>query len=115
MNGNYYLVHKCGPCRSMDKPIHLGKSSIGWVFLIRGYLDGQLKGVPMSVHSMSDMHALCAMMTKTGLMIVNDADQEVSLDEFIEYVKLTKTDDAKVCEHSDVDAEGYPVSYEEFC
>lgn len=114
INGNYYLVQKCSVCKAMDKPVHLGKRAIGWVFLVRGRHDGRALGLPVDdVMSMSDLETLVHTMTKRGYVVVNEADQEVSSREFIDYARSTK-DEKLRCPHSEVDPEGFSVNYEEF-
>lgn len=40
MGTNYYLYTEiCKHCGRSDDPIHIGKSSVGWHFSFRGYLD----------------------------------------------------------------------------
>ena len=44
MGTNYYLIrNRCRHCGRSDEPLHIGKSSCGWVFALRTHADLGIK------------------------------------------------------------------------
>ncbi len=108
MGTNYYWHEKepCKCCKRDYKPIHIGKSSIGWTFTFHGTDD---------ITSYKDW-IKCL---ESGGIIKNEYDDIVELDWFKELVEHKKNDERT---HSKeyitdtwVDSEGHGFSGHEFC
>ena len=85
MGTNYYVV----PNRpSIEEPIHIGKSSMGWMFLFQDISD-LYRTVPVVWHCYEDVEDWLYKNTveSTDYVIMNEYDEIVSFDEFIELVE----------------------------
>jgi hypothetical protein len=90
MGTNYYLHRKSDPCgecgHEKNEPveIHIGKSSMGWVWLWQGYkADGELG---RALAGPDDWFPFLAEEVAAGAQIRDEYSQDVALDELRERV-----------------------------
>lgn len=86
MGTNYYLeVDKCECCQRSEK-IHIGKKSYGWVFMFRGYYKYE---TPLDIH-LNSWYEWKKYLLTAAARILNEYDEYVPLDEFIDIVEESK-------------------------
>lgn len=85
MGTNYYAV-KAKP--TVDNPIHIGKSSIGWMFLFHEQHDSW-SDPPIIWHSFDDLKSwLEKYVVKEGkYVILDEYDREVDYNEFLDMIE----------------------------
>lgn len=117
MGTNYYLV-KRKP--SIQEPIHIGKSSAGWLFLFQ-YQNLEWLDTPVHWNSYKELKEYLnkyATGKRKPYMIINEYDEEVSFKEFIDMVDkkqndktcLSNKDNFTYCNNVD----GYRFTYNDF-
>ena len=118
MGTNYYAVRNRP---SVSEPIHIGKSSAGWMFLFKTQ-ELQFNDPPAVWHSYREVTEwLDEYVGKRKLYVIMDEyDEEIKLEEFYEMIenkqKITSGDYSRrknftYCDNVD----GYRFSREEFC
>lgn len=117
MGTNYYAVRNRP---TVQEPIHIGKSSIGWLFNFQRHND-TWNDPPVVWNTWTQIKAWLKENTvdKTDYVIIDEYDEIISLDEFIELVEEKQKD--KFCKankdnfsYSD-NVDGYRFSDEDFC
>ena len=124
MGTNFYLHRpSCPHCKRTDPPIHIGKSSVGWTFIFRGYeTDSPLGG---SLVSFAAWRGALAIELKEGATIQEDYGREISLTDFNMLVERLQDAPNKTAAYMRasypntrdrywVDEAGYSFSDEEF-
>ena len=116
MGTNYYVV----PNRpSIEEPIHIGKSSMGWMFLFQD-ANEPYRDVPIIWHSyweIKDWLHEHAYSNADDYVIINEYDEIVPFDDFIELVERKQEqfkdnpDNFTHCRNVD----GYRFTEGEFC
>lgn len=84
MGTNYYVV----PNRpSIAEPIHIGKSSMGWMFLFQDVCE-PYRNVPVIWHSYDEVEDWLHQNTvdSNDYVIINEYDEIIPFDDFIELV-----------------------------
>lgn len=91
MGMNYYVV-KNKP--SIQEPIHIGKSSYGWLFCFQ-YQNESWRDVPVVWNTFDQVKEWLKKYTveQTIYAIVNEEDEVVSYDEFIDLVESKQNDE----------------------
>ena len=85
MGTNYYVV----PNRpSIEEPVHIGKSSAGWMFLFQDACE-PYRDVPIIWHSYDEVEDWLHQNTvdSNDYVIINEYDEIVPFDDFIELVE----------------------------
>ena len=93
MGTNYYVV----PNRpTITKPIHIGKSSMGWMFLFHD-VNEPYRDVPIVWHTYEEVKAWLYRNTieYPFYVIINEYDEIVSYDHFISMVEQKQLQDWK--------------------
>ena len=93
MGTNYYAVAKKP---SVMKPIHIGKSSCGWRFVfhcVPGYFNN-ISGEPLDSYSRW-IRFLQKYTEDNTIVVVNEYDEEITLDQFIELVQRKQLENNK--------------------
>lgn len=114
MGTNYYVV----PNRpSVVEPIHIGKSSVGWMFLFHD-VDELYYDVPIVWHSYEEVKDQLYKYTVEfkSYVIINEYDEIISFDDFIELVEYKQQfkdnpDNFTYCRN----VNGYRFDEREFC
>lgn len=115
MGTNYYVV----PNRpSIEEPIHIGKSSMGWMFLFHD-VDEPYREVPVVWHSYDEVKDWLQRYTvdTDEYVILNEYDKVISLEEFINRIQekqiscKNNPDNFKYCRN----VGGYRFEEGEFC
>ena len=115
MGTNYYVI----PNRpSVMEPIHIGKSSMGWMFLFHD-VDEPYRDVPVVWHTYEEVKNWLYKHTvkRKQYVIMNEYDEIVSFDDFIEMVERKQEQDKDnpdnftYCRNVD----GYRFEEGEFC
>ena len=114
MGTNYYVV----PNRpSVVEPIHIGKSSVGWMFLFHD-VDELYYDVPIVWHSYEEVKDWLYKYTVEfkSYVIINEYDEIISFDDFIELVEYKQQfkdnpDNFTYCRN----VNGYRFDEREFC
>lgn len=93
MGTNYYAV-KSTP--TVDEPIHIGKSSMGWKFLFHEYED-TWHDPPIVWHTFNQIKAWLEeyVEQKKEYVILDEYDRNVSLSEFLDIVKYKQEENNK--------------------
>lgn len=85
MGTNYYVV----PNRpSVEEPIHIGKSSMGWMFLFHDVSE-PYRNIPVIWHCYEDVEDWLYKYTveSTDYVIIDEYDEIIPFDDFIELVE----------------------------
>ena len=90
MGTNYYLVKKQPTVR---EPVHIGKSSGGWLFLFQNQDQSWLDD-PIVWHTWPQVRERLRQLTKTDprYVILNEYDEAVSFDDFVKLVEDKQKD-----------------------
>ena len=113
MGMNYYhRINQCTLCGRYDE-MHIGKSSFGWTFAFRGYLNG-----PAVIRSYQDWLTILEAVEAVG-DIYNEEGNEISVEEFkamVESKRVAKHNQAidHPSPHDWLDPEGYSFCDLEF-
>ena len=91
MGTNYYVV-KNGP--SVQDPVHIGKASIGWMFLFERQ-NNEWHEPPIAWNTFNQVKEWLKKYTvdSTDYVIVDEYDEIISYDDFIEMVELKQERD----------------------
>lgn len=89
MGTNYYAhVNVCKCCKHPEKKLHIGKSSYGWTFTFHAVRDYEsLDGI-----AIDSWKRWQEVLKKIDVEIVNECDEAVGKDEFIEIVESKKAE-----------------------
>lgn len=115
MGTNYYAV-RTRP--TMCEPIHIGKSSAGWMFLFREQHE-MWNDPPVIWHSFTELNNWLKeyVVEKKLYAILNEYDEEISYEEFIKMVErkqvLDKNNEENFCYCKNIG--GYRFADNEFC
>lgn len=119
MGTNYYLHRQPNPCptcgRQDDTEFHIGKSSMGWVWVWRGYRDDH----PLAPLTTPDeWEARLRREVADGAVIRDEYGQDVPLDELLGMVE-SKADsqhrNSRVDPRYTIAVGGSDVTFAEFC
>lgn len=117
MGTNYYVV-KNGP--SVQEPVHIGKSSAGWLFNVQAQND-KWHEPPVIWNTFDQVKAWLKANTvdSTDYVIIDEYDAIIPFDDFVELVER-KQNDPFCPENKDNfsyarNVNGYRYSEEEFC
>lgn len=117
MGTNYYLV-KNGP--TVNKPIHIGKSSMGWLFCFQSQKDTWHEP-PIVWNTYNQVKDTLKRLTvdSTDFVIMNEYDEVVSFDDFFGLVDKKQADKRNL-ENPDNftysrNVDGYRFSDGDFC
>ena len=117
MGTNYYVV-KNGP--SVQTPVHIGKSSIGWMFNFQDQ-DEQWRDTPIVWHTFNQVKDWLKKYTvdSKDYVIIDEYDDVVTYDEFVDMVEF-KQNDPSCRDNKDnftysKNIDGYRFSDGEFC
>ena len=117
MGTNYYAVRNKP---TTQEPIHIGKSSAGWLFCFQRHND-TWSDPPVVWNTWTQIKTWLKENTvdKTDYVIIDEYDEVITLDDFIEMVEEKQRD--KFCKankdnftYSD-NVDGYRFSNEDFC
>ena len=115
MGTNYYAV-KNRP--TVCKPIHIGKASAGWMFLFREHDEFWIEP-PIVWHSFEDVKKWLDTYVgeKKTYIIMNECDEQVSLQDFYEMVDMKQKRDSDNADNfsNARNVNGYRFSEREFC
>lgn len=117
MGTNYYAV-KNRPTTS--SPIHIGKSSSGWLFLFHEYED-KWNEPPVIWHTYNQVIAWLKENTvdSTNYVIIDEYDEIISYDDFINLVDSKQKDDHCRANKDNFayakNVDGYRFSNNDFC
>lgn len=110
MGTNYYLV-KNRP--SVEKGLHIGKSSIGWRFLFH---KPSVWEVDKPLNTFEQWREYLTITTENGShVIINEYDEIVSLDSFLELVSIKQNENRKDMFEYCENVNGYRFATGEFC
>ena len=118
MGTNYYLV-KNGP--TTQHPIHIGKSSIGWLFNFQAQNE-RWTDPPIVWNTYNQVKDTLKRLTvdSTGYVILNEYDEIVPFEEFFDLVDSKQEDDH--CQrnpdnfnYNTRNVDGYRFTDDEFC
>lgn len=115
MGTNYYVV-KSKP--SVNPPIHIGKSSAGWMFLFHEQ-DDIWRDPPIVWHSFNDIKTWLEeyVVNKRSYVIMDEYDRTIDYREFIEKIETKQKQDKdnpdnfSFCKNVD----GYRFDSSDFC
>ena len=116
MGTNYYVV-KNGP--SVREPIHIGKSSIGWLFGFQGHND-RWDDPPVVWNTYKQVRDWLKKYTvdSTDYVIMNEYDEVVSFEDFFDLVDSKQKDPDCLRNPDNFDyarnVDGYRFTYEDF-
>lgn len=108
MGTNYY--HHTDPCPTCGhyEIRHIGKSSVGWMFLFRGYKDD-------SIESHDDWMGVL----ESGGTIVDEYDRKVPLDDLKDLIEAKRSNKIHTVVRQDettwTDEFGHPFNGHDFC
>jgi hypothetical protein len=104
MSTNFYVKEQtcCPTCGKPSDVHHIGKSSLGWRFVFRGYEE----------HGLVSRNAWIAHLA--GRTIVDEYGKEWSLAEFISLIKSKQDGRVNYDHRKKIDKHGYPIAYYEF-
>jgi len=115
MGTNYYAV-RTRP--TIDEPLHIGKSSIGWMFLFQR-INKPYNEPPVVWNTFEQIKEWLKKYTESGeFVIINEYDEIIPLDDFIEIVEIKQKRDKNNPAnfgYNVVDVDGYRFSDDEFC
>lgn len=124
MGTNYYLrTDVCQHCQREEHRIHVGKASMGWPFLFRGYRQYPPDGVPYPITSAAQWWDFLERSTAGGGALVDEYGERQSVPHFRQYVesKRDETRGPETCNfrHGDrpsewLDGDGYRFCDNEF-
>jgi len=125
MGTNYYLATDvCPHCGRAKERIHVGKSSLGWPFLFRGYRAWPPDGVPHPITSAGEWRQFMEQAIAMGAVLYDEYDERVDPEQFWGMVvsKLAETRGPDACpgyRHGErksewFDSEGYRFCDNEF-
>ena len=115
MGTNYYAVRNKA---SLERPIHIGKSSIGWKFLFRDQ-DDTWSDPPVVWHTFDQVKDWLTKYTvlTNEYVILDEYDEPISFDDFVKLVERKQReckdnpDNFRYCKNVD----GYRFDDHEFC
>ena len=120
MGCNYYArPDPCAHCGRSDKNIHIGKSSIGWVFYFRGYREAYDEP---EIHSFEDWKHFIS--TSCNGVVWDEYGKKKTLEWFVKFVEAKQKDgrrhelqirDPYYSERNWVDKDGYDFCDYKFC
>lgn len=119
MGTNYYLHRKpdlCGECgRDKNEPneFHIGKSSMGWVWLWQGYRNGAGPGVDLT--RPDEWFSFLVDEVAKGAEICDEYSQVVTLDELRTRVVSKRGGRANGVRDWTEHVDGDDVSFNDFC
>jgi hypothetical protein len=104
MGTNYYVKDepRCPTCGRASDVYHIGKSSMGWKFLFRGYEDQGLTSASKWFEYLASRN------------IVDEYGTEWLLEEFISLIKSKMDGLVHYDPKKKIDDQGHPVAYYEF-
>ena len=117
MGTNYYLV-KNGP--SVREPIHIGKSSIGWLFSFQSQND-HWNEPPIVWNTYNQVKKTLKELTVDShdYVIIDEYDEVIPYDEFVDLVDRKQKDKHNLENKDNVrysrNVDGYRFTDEEFC
>jgi len=124
MGTNYYLrTDVCTHCQRAKEHIHVGKSSVGWPFLFRGYRKWPPDGVPHPITSAREWDAFIKQAIASGGQLFDEYGKRQDVTEFWQLVTgkrgETRGPDACPDKHGSresewFDADGYRFVDSEF-
>lgn len=111
MGTNYYAIKR--KLSLYNSAIHIGKSSAGWKFLFRGYQDREWNyGVDkLNINSIDDWKKY---IKEKDLAIFDEYDEEISYDDFFEFVEEKQKEENKDNFVDCANIDGYRFSYRDF-
>lgn len=90
MGTNYYIKRgdaECKHCGHVRPSLHIGKSSMGWPFLFRGYRDSLPEGLAQEIVSARDwVELMTDWSVRCDARIFDEYGHEVALPQFWELV-----------------------------
>lgn len=115
MGTNYYVV-KNGP--SCQDPVHIGKASIGWMFNFQRQNE-KWNEPPIVWNTFNQVKDWLKKYTvdSTDYVIIDEYDEVISYDDFIEMVELKQERDKDNPDNFDYsdNVDGYRFTDKEFC
>lgn len=117
MGTNYYAVRKRP---TTDTPIHIGKSSSGWLFLFQTQND-QWNDPPVVWNTFNQVKEWLHKNTveENSYVIINEYDEVISYDDFVEMVEAKQKDEHCLSNEDNFvyskNVDGYRFSDDEFC
>ena len=125
MGTNYYLnTDVCPHCERAKDHIHVGKSSMGWPFLFRGYREFPPDGVPHPITSAVEWRQFIQQAAAMGARLYDEYGQQVDIGEFFGMIegmielKRTETRGPNACanyRHGERSSEWYDSEGYRFC
>lgn len=83
MGTNFYLrMDVCKHCGSERARVHVGKSSVGWAFLFRGYRAWPLDDVPHPITSAEEWRRVMKVAIENGALLTDEYGRDVDVNEF---------------------------------
>lgn len=107
MGTNYYAIKKKPSLYSSI--IHIGKSSFGWKFLFRGYLDEGEEC--LNIKSLNDWKKY---LDNDELIILNEYDQEISYNDFFDMIEKKQLENNIDDFTYSVNVGGYRFNFRDF-
>ena len=105
MGTNYYAVERRVTLNR--RILHIGKSSAGWKFAFRGYLNKD----DIVIKSVEDWKEFL----KGDYAILDEYDREISYDDFFKMVEEKQKENNPDNFTTDVNVGGYRFWFEDFC
>lgn len=124
MSTNYHLhrpsdeCEACGHDRNWPTNIHIGKSSVGWVFLWRGWDGTEPNGPGVPLEGPDDWFAYLEDEIAKGATIMDEYGLEYSLRDFREFVESKRAEPRRNSRIKETDVArvgGDDVAHHEFC
>ena len=113
MGTNYYVVSSTP---TIQHPIHIGKSSIGWKFLFNrvSKWDNWVNDEPINTFQQWK-EFLETYTKKNRIVVMNEYDEEVPLEDLLKLIKIKQNEDnPDNFSHAD-NIDGYRFTSDEFC
>ena len=111
MGTNYYVIKRKPSLH--PSAIHIGKSSAGWKFLFRGYLDSEegFNDEKLNIVSVEDWEKY---LDNNELIILDEYDCPISYEEFFAMVERKQTEENEDNFKYNGNVNGYRFSFEVF-
>jgi hypothetical protein len=95
MGTNYFLhTNICPHCKRSENQVHIGKSSMGWPFLFRGYPEKDCwpDGIPHPITGALEWEELMRVAIEKGGAIIDEYGTHHTFDEFWQMVRRKQED-----------------------